>query len=307
MLYLAINNIGDNMATIMYSHRDGVRYFEKCKIVANDEHVSMIMADDDCERYFGIPHANIACLLLGPGTSITQRAAFKLSEMGVLVAFTGGSGAPIFYASQSEYRATEYLQKWYAKWCLPGNRLLMSKIMQRKRCDVIISEWTRLSQLQNSVKIDMEEIKKFVSRYRSSIELASTNEQLMGYEANLVKSKYKLMSQTLNIKFIRDSGASDRLNQLITMGNYLAYGLAGSALWILGIPHGLPVSHGLTRRGALVFDLADVIKDGFVLSAAMMSVALSESDREFRNRLTDEMHARNVLGTLIETIQDICK
>jgi hypothetical protein len=40
-----------------------------------------------------------------------------------------------------------------------------------------------------------------------------------------------------------------------------AYGLAATTLWVLGIPHGFALMHGKTRRGALVFDIADLIKD----------------------------------------------
>jgi CRISPR-associated protein Cas1 len=48
-------------------------------------------------------------------------------------------------------------------------------------------------------------------------------------------------------------------------GNYLAYGLAATTLWVLGISHSFAVMHGKTRRGALVFDVADLIKDAVVL------------------------------------------
>ncbi len=53
-------------------------------------------------------------------------------------------------------------------------------------------------------------------------------------------------------------------------GNYLTYGLAATTLWVLGIPHGFAVIHGKTRRGALVFDVADLIKDAIVLPLAFI-------------------------------------
>ncbi|WP_123059786.1 type I-F CRISPR-associated endonuclease Cas1f, partial [Escherichia albertii] len=56
-------------------------------------------------------------------------------------------------------------------------------------------------------------------------------------------------------------GGIDMANRFLDQGNYLAYGLAAVAAWVTGIPHGLAVMHGKTRRGGLVFDLADLIKD----------------------------------------------
>jgi CRISPR-associated protein Cas1 len=53
-------------------------------------------------------------------------------------------------------------------------------------------------------------------------------------------------------------------------GNYLAYGLAATTLWVLGISHSFAVMHGKTRRGALVFDVADLIKDAVVLPWAFI-------------------------------------
>lgn len=51
----------------------------------------------------------------------------------------------------------------------------------------------------------------------------------------------------------------------------------------MGIPHGFAVMHGKTRRGALVFDVADLIKDAIVLPTAF--IAAHEGDKEpFRQR-----------------------
>jgi hypothetical protein len=38
-----------------------------------------------------------------------------------------------------------------------------------------------------------------------------------------------------------------------------------TATWVLGVPHGLAVLHGKTRRGGLVFDVADLVKNTAVV------------------------------------------
>ena len=65
----------------------------------------------------------------------------------------------------------------------------------------------------------------------------------------------------------------DVANDFLNHGNYLAYGLAACTLWVLGIPHGFAVMHGKTRRGALVFDVADLIKDTLVLPWAFIALS----------------------------------
>src|SRR5256885_6518537 len=58
---------------------------------------------------------------------------------------------------------------------------------------------------------------------------------------------------------------TDGANRYLDHGNYLAYGLGATATWVLGLPHGLAVLHGKTRRGGLVFDAADLVKDAAIL------------------------------------------
>ncbi|MFD1682348.1 subtype I-F CRISPR-associated endonuclease Cas1, partial [Pseudomonas rhodesiae] len=92
----------------------------------------------------------------------------------------------------------------------------------------------------------------------------------------------------------------------LSTGNYLAYGLAASSLWLLGIPHSLPVVHGRTRRGGLVFDLADVVKDACVMPTAFRSAALGDDRAEFRAKCIAVFDKYRVLETMIETIKDAC-
>ena len=67
-------------------------------------------------------------------------------------------------------------------------------------------------------------------------------------------------------------------------GNYLAYGLAATALWVLGIPHAFAVMHGKTRKGALVFDVADLIKDAVVLPLSFVCAKLNFTEQNYREQ-----------------------
>jgi len=93
-------------------------------------------------------------------------------------------------------------------------------------------------------------------------------------------------------------------NQFLDHGNYLAYGLGATATWVLGLPHGLAVLHGKTRRGALVFDVADLVKDAVVLPQAFISAAQGDDDSEFRRQCIDRLRKAAALDTMIDTLKN---
>jgi CRISPR-associated protein Cas1 len=92
-------------------------------------------------------------------------------------------------------------------------------------------------------------------------------------------------------------------NRFLDHGNYLAYGLAAVATWVIGLPHGLAVLHGKTRRGGLVFDVADMIKDALVLPQAFIAAMAGEEEQEFRQRCLRGFQRADALDTMIEALQ----
>lgn len=107
--------------------------------------------------------------------------------------------------------------------------------------------------------------------------------KLLQIEADLTKRLYKHAARaTGQSGFVREHNAADLANEFLNHGNYLAYGLAATALWVLGIPHGFAVMHGKTRRGALVFDVADLVKDALVLPWAFIGAKEGMDEKAFR-------------------------
>ena len=82
-------------------------------------------------------------------------------------------------------------------------------------------------------------------------------------------------------------------------------GLAATTLWVLGIPHGFAVMHGKTRRGALVFDVADLFKDAIVMPSAFLLGSKNKSDQDFRYWLIDSCYQENLLDKLFDTFKKI--
>lgn len=259
-----------DLKAILHSKRANIYYLEKCRVMQKDGRVLYLMEAKDSNQYWNIPIANTTCLLLGTGTSITQAAIRMLASAGVLVGFCGGGGTPLLMANevewltpQSEYRPTEYLQGWMNFWFDDGKRLQAARQFQRARVEFIKQVWSKDRDLQQEgFYLDEASITQALNNYVAKIPKAGSAGDLLQAEAQLTKQLYRFAATTTKYgDFVRQREAEDVANAFLNHGNYLAYGLAATTLWVLGIPHGFAVMHGKTRRGALVFDIADLIKD----------------------------------------------
>ena len=282
-----------NLKAILHSKRANLYYLEKCRVMQKDGRVLYLMEDakGDGSKYWNIPIANTTCLLLGTGTSITQAAMRMLASAGVMVGFSGGGSTPLLMATeiewlspQSEYRPTEYIQGWMSWWWDDAARLQAAKRFQLLRLDFLEKIWSKDRTLQeHGFTSDNTTISTALKASRANIAKAPTVTKLLQLEATLTKALYKFAAQTTNCSgFTRQHNGADQANGFLNHGNYLAYALAATTLWVLGIPHGFAVMHGKTRRGALVFDIADLIKDTLVLPLAFIAAKEKMTEQEFR-------------------------
>ena len=99
----------------------------------------------------------------------------------------------------------------------------------------------------------------------------------------------------------------DRANRFLDHGNYLAYGLAATAAWVLGIPHAFAVMHGKTRRGGLVFDVADLIKDAVIMPEAFLGAMRGDSEQEFRKACIDVLTRTEALDFMLDTLKEAAR
>jgi CRISPR-associated protein Cas1 len=128
--------------------------------------------------------------------------------------------------------------------------------------------------------------------------------KLLQLEADLTKRLYKYSAKrTDQIGFTRDHNNADEANAFLNHGNYLAYGLGATTLWTLGIPHGFAVMHGKTRRGALVFDVADLIKDAIVLPWAFVCAKEGMSEQEFRSQCLQKFVEHKALDFMFDEVK----
>lgn len=280
--------------SVLPTHKHSLTYLEHARVVAADDRLAYLKADGAIDRTFSLPYANSNILLLGPGTSITQQAARLLASEGVCIAFSAGGGTPLFLVSVSEYRPTEYMQGWAKFWYDEAARLRVAKHFQRLRAHNVVSLAPDY--------LPADELNELVAGYLRAVESARDNTQLLLAEARYSKQLYALHSQSLGVQFTRTPRSSEPLNQFIDAGNYMAYGFANCALWVLGISYSLGVNHGMTRRGALIFDLADVFKDAIVLPCAFTGCLEKDSESRNRARLLVEFEKVKTLKAMLDAI-----
>ena len=301
-----------NLKAILQSKRANIYYLEKCRVMQKDGRVLYLTEAKDQNYYWNIPIANTTVILLGTGTSLTQAAMRMLSSAGVLVGFCGGGGSPLFAGSeiewltpQSEYRPTEYVQAWLKFWFDDSKRLTVAKAFQDARISYLKATWSKDRDLKAvNFLIDDFEIDSALNSYTEQIQTAQKVGDLLQREAVLTKQLYRYAAKVTKLNdFVREREKSDLANGFLNHGNYLAYGLAATTLWVLGIPHGFAVMHGKTRRGALVFDIADLIKDAIVLPWAFISAKEKATEQEFRQQILQKFTEHKALDFMFDQVK----
>lgn len=310
-----------DLKSVMHSKRANIYYLQHCRVLVNGGRVEYVTDEGKASLYWNIPIANTTSILLGTGTSITQAAMRELAKAGVLVGFCGGGGTPLFSANevdvevawlspQSEYRPTEYLQKWVQFWFDDALRLEAAKRFQLARLQRLDQHWLKSRALRDTgFAVSPSVLHPMLERSRIAIAAAHDTNELLTLEARLTKSLYKIAVNLLSYDedFTRAKRATgaDPANRFLDHGNYLAYGLAATATWVLGIPHGLAVLHGKTRRGGLVFDVADLVKDAVILPQAFISAMAGHDEQEFRQACIEGLTRTESLDFMIDTLKAI--
>ncbi len=303
-----------DLKAIIHSKRANIYYLEKCRVMQKDGRVLYLTEAKNENQYWNIPIANTTCLLLGTGTSVTQAVMRMLAQAGVLVGFCGGGGTPLLMATeiewlspQSEYRPTEYIQGWMSFWFDDDKRLIAARQFQNARIDYLGRVWRKNRDLHTEGFSSTDEIiAQSLTSFKDKIKNASNVGKLLQIEAELTKRLYKHAANvTQHGGFTRERNAEDTANAFLNHGNYLAYGLAATTLWVLGIPHGFAVMHGKTRRGALVFDIADLIKDALVLPWAFICAKEGMSEQEFRQQCLQAFTNHKALDFMFEQVKAV--
>lgn len=303
-----------NFKALLHSKRANMFYLEHCRVMQKDGRVLYLTESKNQNSYWNIPIANTTVLLLGTGTSITQAAVRMLSSAGVVIGFCGGGGTPLLHANeiewftpQNEYRPTEYLQGWIKMWFDDDSRLRAAKSFQKSRIEYLKAVWQSDEDLQDyGFYIDEYDCEKALSVFSKKIDSSVEVGQLLAAEAEFTKKLYKFCCSVLGVdRFTRERDSEELTNQFLNHGNYLAYGSAACSLWTLGIPYAFAVMHGKTRRGALVFDVADLVKDAIILPYSFILANEKKNESEYRQFILQKMTEHKSLDFMFKTVKSI--
>lgn len=277
---------------LLLTHREGLVLLERARVRVSGMRVVYDIADDGVAKTYNVPYANIACVLLGQGCSITTEACRLLAQENVGLAMTGTGGAPLLYGTLVNYRPTDYFRRAMTAWLDGEEGLRVAKLMAEARA-------RRMQQKFSAVAGVVEA----ADRFMETVSLASSQAELLGHEGLYAKSCYAALSASVLPGFSRVQGKGGNTdvaplaNSLIDHGNYLCYGIAGAVLWALGIPPQMSVLHGRTRAGGLIFDVADTFKDSIVLAPAFARAAEGGkgADKSFRSDVMFSLDKDRVL------------
>ncbi|NNP73798.1 subtype I-F CRISPR-associated endonuclease Cas1 [Acinetobacter defluvii] len=301
-----------DLKAILHSKRANIYYLEHARVMQKDGRVLYLTEAKNENQYWNIPIANTTVIMLGTGTSITQAAMRMLASAGVLVGFCGGGGTPLFMGCeiewmtpQSEYRPTEYVQGWTQFWFDDQKRLEVAKQFQLARIEFIKKIWDKDRDLKaEGFYLDDLDIQNALNGFERKIPNLNKVGDLLLAEAAMTKQLYKIAATRTGSKdFNRNPEQGDLANDFLNHGNYLAYGLGATTLWVLGIPHGFAVMHGKTRRGALVFDVADLIKDAVVLPYAFICAKEKMTEQEFRQQVLQKFTEHRCLDFMFDQVK----
>jgi CRISPR-associated endonuclease Cas1 len=248
---------------------------ERCRISTYESHV---IAEKNNKK-INIPIRNTQLLIIGNGTSITSEAMYLCSKERCHIAQSKGglSIHTIFHSGlyPNPVKITSQV-------------LLTQDPIKRLK----IAKYLAISKL-NTFKINTDSEK---GKIHKVIDIS----EILGIEGAITKKEYKYL---FGNNFQRSFDRSDKLNSNINILNSVFYSLITSIVYSLGYHPSIGFLHGHTRRGGLVFDIADIFKHELYLK----NIDLLNSDKNVTREFSLLMQngKNKIIKNIIEQIEYI--
>lgn len=219
-----------------------------------------------------IPAGALACLMLGPGTSVTHHAVDLLARLGCLALWVGEHGVRVYSAGS------------------PGGAS-GQRILEQARC--VIEPRLRLEATRRLYRLMMG----------SDAPQARSIDQLRGLEGSWVRAEYSRLARAHGILWNgRDHGSSDPINRAINIATSTLYGVTEAAILALGLSPAIGIVHTGGER-SFVFDIADTVKFTTVMPLVFLVLAenavLTDLPGEIRRRCRDLFFHERLLDRLV--------
>ena len=248
-------------------------YIEKARIEQTEYGIQVIQG----RNYSEIPIATIACLLLGPGVSITHRAVENIASAGCSICWMG-----------------EYGTKFYC-YGEPMTSHSKNILMQMK--------------YHESTALRMKIVRRMYQiRYPNAHIKSKKIEELRGYEGQHVKECYQRLSEEYNIPWqgrvyhTDDFSQSDDINKNLTMLNQYLYAIIEAILVTMGFSTAIGFIH-TGNIHSFVFDIADLYKETVLFPLAFRITAndgynLAKLRKEFHKTVQEHHLMKQIINDL---------
>ncbi|MFF0598489.1 type I-E CRISPR-associated endonuclease Cas1e [Streptomyces antibioticus] len=227
-----------------------------------------------------LPTASLACVLLGPGTSITAPALATFARHGTTVLITGMGGVRCYAATVPGTLTTTWLERQARAWADDTRRLAVATAMYEHRFGP------------------------------GQAPPGATLQQLRGLEGQRVKALYRLLARQHRIQRFRRSydpdswDTQDPVNLALSAANTCLYGIVHAAVVALGCSPALGFVHSGNQQ-AFVYDIADLYKAELSIPLAF---SLNTSDRpeaEARRSFRDGLRLFRLMPRIVRDLQTL--
>lgn len=255
-------------------------YADVVRIVQDDTGVcaETTSADGEVSRVY-LPTSLVSCLLLGPGTSITQPALTTFARHGTTVVCTGSGGVRCYSATTPDSLTTRWLERQVHQWAEEDRRLEVARQM-------------------------------YLMRFTTKVPAGTPLNNLRGLEGQRMKALYKLLAQQHKIGRFRrvyDPAAWDKqdpVNLALSSANTCLYGIVHSAIVALGCSPALGFVHQ-GKQHAFVYDIADLYKADLTVPLAFSLHDSANPERDARRDFRRDLHLFRLLPRIVHDIQSL--
>jgi CRISP-associated protein Cas1 len=252
-------------------------YLDAVRVVQDETGVCARVGQSGGGDRVYLPTAALSCVLLGPGTSITQPALATFARHGTTVVCTGSGGVRAYAGIQPSSLTTEWLERQVRVWADDDQRLAVATRMYERRFDTEIPPGTSLAQMR-------------------------------GLEGQRVKALYRMLAQKYRVTRFRRNydpdawGIQDPVNLALSAANTCLYGVVHSAVLALGCSPALGFIHSGTQH-AFVYDVADLYKIKMTIPLAFAQHAATKPEQAVRRHLREQFRLFRLLPRIVTDIQ----
>ena len=257
-------------------------YLDMMRIIQDDTGLLAFPAQPSPNRRLRIPTAAISCLLLGPGTSITNPALATLARHGTTVVCTGSGAVRCYAAITPAGQSSRWLEAQATAWADPDKRLAIAMQMYRQR----------FSGAEDLIPAD------------------ATINTLRGMEGQRMKALYRLLAKQHKIPAFKrtydpaDWDGQDPVNLALSAANTCLYGIAHAAITALGCTPGLGFVHTGTTH-SFVYDIADLYKAELTLPLAFSLHDSPEPEAQARRAFRQGLRLYRLMPRIVRDIQTL--